>query len=101
MTESTPSFVTRLLLAFRAFFKVLLAPDFAASVLRLERGGGGEDTGAAVLREASPDSALQMLGLLQRDGRLIDFLDDIDDVSTVSANFDIDDELMAEIEEKL
>ena len=28
-------------------------------------------------------------------------MDDLDDVSQVSANFDIDDELMAEIEEKL
>ncbi len=33
--------------------------------------------------------------------RLINFMDDLDDVSNVSANFDIDDDLMAEIEELL
>jgi YebC/PmpR family DNA-binding regulatory protein len=33
--------------------------------------------------------------------RLITSMDDLDDVSQVSANFDIDDELMAEIEDKL
>ncbi len=75
MTESTPSFVTRLLLAFRAFFKVLLTPDFAAAVLRLEQVGGG-GAGAAALREVSPDSALQLLGLLQRDGRFVDFIEE-------------------------
>jgi len=33
--------------------------------------------------------------------RLITNLDDIDDVSTVSANFDIDDEVMAELNDEL
>ncbi|MBU8870520.1 MAG: YebC/PmpR family DNA-binding transcriptional regulator [Gemmatimonadales bacterium] len=33
--------------------------------------------------------------------RLINFMDDLDDVAQVSANFDIDDDLMAQIEEKL
>ena len=33
--------------------------------------------------------------------RLITGMDDLDDVSQVSANFDIDDEVMAEIEDKL
>ena len=33
--------------------------------------------------------------------KLITFMDDLDDVSQVSANFDIDDELMAKIEESL
>jgi len=33
--------------------------------------------------------------------RLITHMDDLDDVSKVSANFDIDDDVMAEIEEKL
>ena len=33
--------------------------------------------------------------------KLITHMDDLDDVTRVSANFDIDDELMAEIEEKL
>lgn len=33
--------------------------------------------------------------------RLINFMDDLDDVAQVSANFEMDDELMARIEEKL
>ena len=33
--------------------------------------------------------------------KLITSMDDLDDVSQVSANFDIDDEIMAEIEDKL
>jgi YebC/PmpR family DNA-binding regulatory protein len=33
--------------------------------------------------------------------RLIEAMDDLDDISQVSANFDIDDDLMAKIEEKL
>jgi len=33
--------------------------------------------------------------------KLITDMDDLDDVSQVSANFDIDDEVMAEIEDKL
>jgi transcriptional/translational regulatory protein YebC/TACO1 len=33
--------------------------------------------------------------------KLITNMDDLDDVSQVSANFDIDDEIMAEIEDKL
>ena len=37
------------------------------------------------------------LGLM----KLITRMDDLDDVTRVSANFDIDDALMAEIEEKL
>lgn len=82
MIEPTPSFVTRLLLAFRTFFKVLLEPDFAASVQRLQQGGSSENTGTAVLRETSPDSALQVLGLLQREGRFIDFIEE--DVSEYS-----------------
>ncbi len=33
--------------------------------------------------------------------KLINHMDDLDDVSQVSANFDIDDEVMAKIEESL
>jgi transcriptional/translational regulatory protein YebC/TACO1 len=33
--------------------------------------------------------------------KLVTLMDDLDDVSQVSANFDIDDEVMAEIEDQL
>ena len=33
--------------------------------------------------------------------KLINLMDDLDDVSNVSANFDMDDDLLAEIEEQL
>jgi len=71
MTDSTPqanpSFFQRIPLAIQAFFQVLFAktpqpvaetPAAAAPVL---------------LKEASPDAALQLLGLLQKEARLIDF----------------------------
>ena len=33
--------------------------------------------------------------------RLINFMDDLDDVAQVSANFEMDDDVMARVEEKL
>lgn len=82
MTDPNPSFFARLTLAFAAFFKVLFDAAFAGRVLRL---GSGEPAPAPTppaapapappkLREVPTDSALQLLGLLQREGRLIDFL---------------------------
>jgi hypothetical protein len=82
VAESDPSFFARLALAFVAFFKVLFNARFAGGVQRL---GSGEPAPApppaappapepVKLREVPTDSALQLLGLLQREGRLIDFL---------------------------
>jgi hypothetical protein len=80
VTDPNPSFLTRFALAFAAFFKVLFDATFAGRLLRLQ---GGEPAPAAPppaapeppkLREVPTDSALQLLGLLQREGRLIDFL---------------------------
>ena len=71
------------MLAFAAFFRVLFNASYAGQVLRLSEGGPSpEPTPAPVpvapeppkLREIPTDSALQLLGLLQREGRLIDFL---------------------------
>ncbi len=87
--DALPTFFQRLPLAFGALFSVLGNPAFAARVLALRQPA----TAAAVptpapvaapvaavkpaapppLKEATPDAALQLLGLLQRDARLIDF----------------------------
>ncbi|HEX5660218.1 MAG TPA: DUF2760 domain-containing protein [Polyangiales bacterium] len=79
MTDPNPSFFARFALAFAAFFKVLFDATYAGRLLRLQT---GEPTPPppppapepAKLREVPTDSALQLLGLLQREGRLIDFL---------------------------
>ena len=83
--EALPSFFQRLPVAFGAFFSVLGNPAFAARVIALRQ----PVTAATVvtptatakaapvapppMKEAMPDAALQLLGLLQRDARLIDF----------------------------
>lgn len=72
-----PSFLARIGIAFAAFFRSLGNAAFAAEV---QRAAGGR--GRAVLRAADEDSALQLLALLQREGRLVDFLEeDIDGFS--------------------
>jgi Domain of unknown function (DUF2760) len=83
-----PSFFARIGLAYVAFFRVLFDGLFAGKVLSLTSGAEAEPTPkpaeppAPKLREAPVDSALQLLGLLQREGRLIDFLQE--DVSRYS-----------------
>ncbi|MEX3853090.1 DUF2760 domain-containing protein [Paraburkholderia sp. BR10923] len=98
MSDSNPSFLGRISLAVGTFFRILGNGEFAADVLRLRN---GEKFGAApapapaaaatpapapapqpkpqpapVLKEATPDAALQLLGLLQRDARFIDFVEE-------------------------
>ena len=84
MTASTPSFFQRLPLAFGAFFSILGNAGYAARVLGLRQAAVPAQAAApasapvaapapAPLKEASPDAALQLLALLQRDARLIDF----------------------------
>ncbi|MFP4889658.1 DUF2760 domain-containing protein [Paraburkholderia sp. EG304] len=98
MSDSNPSFLGRISLAVGTFFRILGNGEFAADVLRLRN---GEKIGAAaapapaaaatpapapteqpkpqpapVLKEATPDAALQLLGLLQRDARFIDFVEE-------------------------
>ncbi len=77
-----PSFGSRISLAFGAFFKILGDAEFAA---RVRDDGVGPVAApapapaappapaAAPLREATPDAALQLLSLFQREARLIDF----------------------------
>jgi hypothetical protein len=82
MTEPSPSFFSRLGLAFAVFFRTLFDARFAASVRPLLRGislpPAPEKPAheAPVLLETNPDSALQLLGLLQQEGRLVDFLEE-------------------------
>ncbi|NHV26310.1 DUF2760 domain-containing protein [Burkholderia sp. D-99] len=88
MPESNLSFFGRLSLAVGTFFSVLGNREFAAGVLRV-RDGAPAPAAAPVapapapvkapapeLREASPQAALQLLGLLQRDARFIDFVEE-------------------------
>ncbi len=84
MTVSDPSFFARIALAFAAFFRVLFSAAYAGRVARLESGEATPPTPAAPpaapkpeapkLRSAPTDSALQLLGLLQREGRFLDFI---------------------------
>ncbi len=101
MSDATPSFFARLFLAWIAYFRVLFDAEFAAGVMRLREGKLAlpraeeeieekpkpekekpEKPKPVVLKEATPDAALQLLGLLQREGRFIDFLEE--DVSSFS-----------------
>lgn len=78
MAHSTPSFLRRISLAFGSFFSILGNPEFAAAVLRLRQGAPAAPQSAAPapLKEAPAQAALQLLGLLQRDARLIDFVEE-------------------------
>jgi hypothetical protein len=80
------SFPRRIGLAFGAFFRILANGEFAARVRWLDDATAYAPTAPAaseksevpkpapvVVKEVSPDAALQLLGLLQRGGRLIDF----------------------------
>jgi hypothetical protein len=84
MTSSHPNFFVRLALAFRVFFRVLFNVVFAERVQRLGPGAAVIErrpstpvpatASAPPLRELPSQSALQLLGLLQREGRFVDFL---------------------------
>ncbi len=84
MTDPRPSFLARLALAWR----ILTNARFATDVAQLGAPGlpAPVNPPAAVepapLKEAEPDAALQILGLLQQEGRFVDFLQE--DVSAFS-----------------
>ncbi len=93
-----PSFLVRLFfLSWLAYFRTIFDSDFAAGVARLREARPAlpppaetapeakkpkkkKEEVAPVLREATPDAALQLLALLQREGRFVDFLEE--DVAT-------------------
>jgi len=89
MTESNMSFLSRLSLAVGTFFAVLGDREFAAQVRRLRDGAvvaapvttpqpaaAAAPTPAPAIKEASPEAALQLLGLLQRGARFVDFVEE-------------------------
>jgi uncharacterized protein DUF2760 len=90
MAQSNPSFMRRLTLACSSFVSILSRPDFAAQVERLSAGGAAPapatpapvSPAPPVMHEAPHESALQLLGLLQREARFVDFVQE--DVATYS-----------------
>lgn len=81
MIEAKPSFLARMSLALRVLFNA----ELAVQVMRLNRGETiekpepepePEKAPTPLLKEVGPDAALQLLGLLQRDGRLVDFIEE-------------------------
>ncbi len=75
-----PSFFRRVPLAFGAFFRTIANLDFAARIDEMSQQDGPPPAVVPPpappprpLKEVSPDAALQLLSLLQREGRLIDF----------------------------
>ncbi|HVE07917.1 MAG TPA: DUF2760 domain-containing protein [Paraburkholderia sp.] len=83
MAGSNLSLLGRLSLAFGTFFGVLGDAQLAEGVLRLKQGAAPAPAAPpspppapepVTIREATPDAALQLLTLLQRDARLIDFV---------------------------
>jgi uncharacterized protein DUF2760 len=91
MTDSNLSFFGRVSLAMGTFFAIVGNRELAAGVRRLRDGEGFApapvsapapapapvaEAAAPVLKEASPVAALQLLGLLQRDARFIDFVEE-------------------------
>ena len=88
MSEPGPGFLTRLILALGFFLRFLFDREFAGAVALI---GKEEKPRSALepliaesklpsapppLKEAPPDSALQLLGLLQQEGRFIDFIEE-------------------------
>ncbi|WER47551.1 DUF2760 domain-containing protein [Cupriavidus sp. WKF15] len=93
MTDSNISFLGRISLAVGTFLAILGNGELAANVRRLRTGAFPAAAPAPVaapvptpaapapapapaLKEASPVAALQLLGLLQRDARFIDFVEE-------------------------
>ena len=72
--DNTPSFFSRLAIA----FKLIFSGQYAQSILQPSAAAPKEDTPAEVTEETPQpvnyDSALQLIAILQKDGRLIDFI---------------------------
>ena len=81
--SAQPSLLRRIPLAFGAFFSILSSPAVAARVDRLHCDDAPAQAAEPVapvapapLWQATPDAALQLLALFQRDARLIDFTEE-------------------------
>jgi hypothetical protein len=89
--------LSRILLAFRCFFGILFHGELSEAALgdlRLVRRGpaAAPPVKAAAPAARTSDGALQMLGILQRDSRLVDFL--MEDIASYS-----DDQVGAAVRE--
>jgi len=78
---SETSVFSRLILALATFRRILVDVRFAGRVAALRAGGStagsdAPDPKVPRLRAAEPNAGLQLLGLLQKEGRLIDFLEE-------------------------
>jgi hypothetical protein len=85
MTEQPPpSFFVRLFLGLAVYWRFLVDGQFAARVQRLRLGEvtAPEKPAPPTLKEAPADAALQLLGLLQQEGRFVDFIEE--DVASFS-----------------
>lgn len=93
MNDPRPSLPSRIGLAFGTFFALIGDAALAARVRSLRAGHeevppqavpaaapvsapAARPAVAEVVREATPDAALQLLGLLQREARLLDFVEE-------------------------
>ena len=74
MAKPELSILARISLAFGVFWRIVTDTHFASEVAGLKRRDQAAADAAGSLRQAEPDSALQLLGLLQQDGRFVDFL---------------------------
>src|SRR3954464_2306374 len=84
-TQPLPSFVSRISIAIGAFFRALSDAEYAARLTRIDdplpqpaaapvpASAAPPAPAPVILREATPDAALQLLSLFQREARLIDF----------------------------
>ncbi len=84
-TQPLPSFFSRISIAIGAFFRALSDADYAARLTRIDDAPqpaaapvatpapAPAPAPAQTLRVATPDAALQLLSLFQREARLIDF----------------------------
>lgn len=73
MKQTGPSLLHRISLAFGTFFSIIADGEFAGRVQRL-REPTPLTPATTPLREAAPDAALQLLGLLQQEARFVDFI---------------------------
>ena len=81
MTDSSPSLFSRIFIAFSAFWRTVFNAQFAAGVMRLQHASSDvppapPQPAEPLLQTTTADAALQLLALLQRDGRLIDFIEE-------------------------
>jgi hypothetical protein len=83
LTDSNPSFFNRIALAFGTFFAILFNDEFAGRVQRFrqtmdvpQKEAEAPKAPTRPLKETRPEAALQLLGLLQREARFVDFIEE-------------------------